>query len=154
MPCWFLRTLGCKVNNLHWSCKRPSPVKVISVLIERVFQLQQYRGPCCTQNYVKLPPTPQFEPKSCVLSLNILTLLALKGAFFPSNQCKIALHSPPYINCRWCGNYNSNSRIPRNFSIVGKFCFSFSSSTTLTQHIESSTQWPMSCDEVVVPNIE
>ena len=39
-----------------------------------------------------------------------------KGAFFPSNQCKIAVHSAPHQLSvgGWCGDYNAN------FSIVGK----------------------------------
>jgi hypothetical protein len=40
-----------------------------------------------------------------------------KGAFFPSNQCKIAVHSAPHqlsVGGGGCGDYNAN------FSIVGR----------------------------------
>jgi hypothetical protein len=70
-----------------------------------------------TAAVTELPPTPNSNRNPVSTLYKIRTLLGpLKGAFSPSNQCKIAVHSAPHqLSVRgWCGDYNAN------FSIVGK----------------------------------
>ena len=69
----------------------------------------------------ELPHPPQFEPKFGVRSIqNPHSFHPFEGGlfrkFFPSNQCKIALHLAPHQLSvgGWCGDYNAN------FSIVGR----------------------------------
>jgi len=63
------------------------------------------------------PPTPNSNrnPVSALYKIRTHSTPS-KGAFFPSNQCKIAVHSAPHQLSvgGWCGDYNAN------FSIVGR----------------------------------
>ena len=61
------------------------------------------------------PPNSNRNPVSALYKIRTHSTPS-KGAFFPSKQCKIAVHSAPHqLSVRgWCGDYNAN------FSIVGR----------------------------------
>ena len=76
------------------------------------------------QSATELRPYPQFEPKSGVCTHSTPS----KGAFFPSNQCKITVHSAPH-HVGWCGDFHSNFEF--------QYCLKGSSRPTPQGHSES-----------------
>jgi hypothetical protein len=65
----------------------------------------------------RITPHPQFEPKFGVRSIqNPHSFHPFEGGLFrklfPSNQCKITVHSAPHQLSvgGWCGDYNANFR--------------------------------------------
>ena len=87
-----------------------APVEGCATRKERI-----QRGEC--PRITPPPPKSNRNPVSTLYKIRTHSTPS-KGAYFPSNQCKIAVHSAPHQLSvgGWCGDYNAN------FSIG---CFNF-----------------------------